>query len=506
MTGPPDTGPLQTGEQTETGRRRFLASAGSLGVVLFAGCLGDDSDENSSGPDNSSDDSGPDNSSDDSGPDDSSDDSGPDDSSDDSGPDDDSATLERRAREIIELQAAGSFEAAYDRLVGAAAEQSSAADMRQGWEQIVAGSGEFDSILGAEHQAVEDGLAVVSVETAFERVRNIWTVALTDEGVASARVTEQEQFAWDPPSYADEAAFEESTVTLDAPGSCELGGTVSLPGSEGSVPGVVIGHGSGPVDRDGTFGPNRPYKELAWGLASRGVAVLRYDKRTHACDVDRSDATIDDVVTDDALTALERLRAEDGVDGDSVCFLGHSLAGGLAPRIAQRDGALAGVVMLAPGLARPLVDSILDQQRQLLDVQGVTGEERERAIAEVEARAAQVRSLDIGDDEVVFGLGGREYFETLAEYDAVEAAAGLDIPLLLGQGGRDYQVTVEDDLPLWRDALSGRSTVEFEVYDGLNHLFQRSEGPRTSAEYYEPEAVLSRRVVEDIAAFVGENA
>lgn len=476
MTGPPDTDPSRRDEQTKIGRRRVLASAGSLGAVLLAGCLGDDGD-----------------------------DSDPDDS-DGSGPDDDPATLERRAREIIELQAAGSFEAAHDRLVGAAAEQSSAADIQQGWEQIVAGSGEFDSILSAEYQAVENGFVVVSVETAFTRVRNIWTVSLTDEGVASAQVTGQKQFAWDPPSYADEAAFEEWTVTLEAPGSCELGGTLTVPGSEGSVPGVVVGHGSGPVDRDGTFGPNRPYKELAWGLASRGVAVLRYDKRTHACDVDRSDVTIDDVVTDDALTALERLRAEDRVAGDSVFFVGHSLSGGLAPRIATRDGALAGVVMLAPGLARPLVDSILDQQRHLLDVQGVTGEEREQAIAELEARTEQVRSLDIGDDEVVFGLGGREYFETLAGYDALETAAELEIPLLLGQGGRDYQITVEDDLPLWQEALSGQSTAQFEVYDDLNHLFQRSKGPRTNTEYYQPEAVLAQRVVEDIAAFVEENA
>ncbi|ERH11134.1 MAG: lysophospholipase [halophilic archaeon J07HX64] len=268
---------------------------------------------------------------------------------------------------------------------------------------------------------------------------------------------------------------------------------------------MVIGHGSGPVDRDGTFGPNRPYKELAWGLASRDVAVLRYDKRTHACEVDLSDATIDDVATDDALTALERLRAADRVAGDSVCFVGHSLSGGLAPRIAQRDGALAGVVMLAPGLARPLVDSILDQQRHLLDIQGVTGEEREQAITEFEERAEQVRSLDIGDDEVVFNLGGREYFETLAEYDALEAAASLEIPILLGQGGQDYQITVEDDLPLWQDALSGQG-VEFEVYDDLNHLFQQSEGSRTKTEYYEPAAVLARRVVEDITTFVEENS
>jgi hypothetical protein len=111
MTGPPDTDPSRTAEQTKMGRRWFLASAGSLGAVLLAGCLGDDGDSGSE-----SDDSGSNNgtSIDDSG----SDDNDSNDGSDGDNGHDDTATLERRAREIIELQAGGSFEAAHDRLVG----------------------------------------------------------------------------------------------------------------------------------------------------------------------------------------------------------------------------------------------------------------------------------------------------------------------------------------------------------------------------------------------------
>ena len=55
-------------------------------------------------------------------------------------------------------------------------------------------------------------------------------------------------------------------------------------------PGVVLVHGSGPNDRDESIGPNKPFRDLAEGLASRGIAVLRYDKRTrtHAGRVARS--------------------------------------------------------------------------------------------------------------------------------------------------------------------------------------------------------------------------
>jgi hypothetical protein len=36
------------------------------------------------------------------------------------------------------------------------------------------------------------------------------------------------------------------------------------------------------MDRDESIGPNKAFKDLAWGLASRGLAVLRFDKVTFA--------------------------------------------------------------------------------------------------------------------------------------------------------------------------------------------------------------------------------
>jgi dienelactone hydrolase len=524
MTGPPltDTPRSVPGEQTN--RRRFLAGVGVAGTTLLAGCLGDDDsgtdsgnpdDEDADGADDSSDDGaddandgGPDNGSDGGADDDDDsgdDDSGDDDSGDDDGVEDDPATLEQRALEFMELQGQEAFEAVYDRLDEAAAGQVSVEDLESGWEQVLLGSGAFGSVQDAEYQRVESGVAVVSVEVAFTQVRNVFNVYLTDGGVRGSEVVEQEQYDWDPPSYADSSAFSETTVTLDATESCELGGTLSVPAGEGSVPGVVIVHGSGAVDRDGTFGPNRPYKELAWGLASRGIAVLRYDKRTFACDVALSDLTIDDVVTNDALTALDRLRAHERVDAGRVFVVGHSLGGGLAPRIAVRDGGLAGAVMLAPGPARPIVDAIVEQFEHLLDQQDLTEAEREEALADVVADAETVRSGNIGEDEVLFGLGGQEYFETLSEYDGPATATGLDIPLLLAQGERDYQVTPDGDFAIWQDTLSGLSNVSFRRYEDLNHLFQQSNGPMTNTEYYEPGAVLDGRVVEDIAEFIGNN-
>jgi dienelactone hydrolase len=481
-----------------TSRRRLLGTACAVATVLVAGCSGDDDGDDTSPtptPEPTDTPTPTPEMTETSTPE-------PTETESQAGPD--PAALERRAREFLELLAEGSFEAAYDRFNESS--QGGVATLEQAWGQVTAGAGAFVSIDIAEYQDTTNGVDLVSVEAVFDRVRNTFTIVLQDAGVNGFELTSQDERAWEPPAYADESAFIEEQVTLDTTESCDLGGTITLPDGDEPVPGIVIVHGSGPNDRDGTLGPNRPYKELAWGLASRGVAVLRYDKRTNACNVDLSDVTIDDVATDDALTAVERLRIHDRVVADGVFLAGHSLGGVLAPRIATRDSSLAGAVMLAPGPVRPMAETVLDQQRHLLDQQDLTDEEREQALSQFRATATKIRSLDIGDDEVLLGLGGREYFRTLEEYDGPETAAGLDTPLFLAMGGRDYQVTVEKDLPVWQDALSGKSTVTVEVYDDLNHSFQKGDGPSTGTEYYEPDAVFARRVVEDVVSFVDRNA
>lgn len=475
-----------------TDRRKFLRSMGALSVVVIPGCSSDGDD---SGPSPVSTTDG---------------------SPDPTEPPEpaetvtetpaetglDPATLEQRARNFLTLQGEGSFEAAHERLLTSTAIDFSVTDMENSWQQIVTTSGEFESVVEREYQEGRDGAALVIVETAFARVRNTFQVVLTRDGVQSYQITAQEEYNWEQPSYVDTPAFTETTVTIDATPSCELGGTLSLPAGEEQVPGVVIVHGSGPVDRNGTFGPNKPYKELAWGLASRGIAVLRYDKRSNTCDIDLSDVTVNDVTTDDAVTALDHLRSQERVAADSVFVVGHSLGGVLAPRIATRDERLAGIVMLAPGPTRPMAETVLDQQRHLIEQRNLSESEREEALADAREIAEKIRSLDMNDDEVVLGLGGREYFQSLAEYEGPEAAAELEIPLFVGQGDRDYQVTPDGDFPIWKDALSNQSNVRFELYEGLNHVFQDGTGPSTGVEYFDADAVLDQCVVEDITIFV----
>ena len=49
--------------------------------------------------------------------------------------------------------------------------------------------------------------------------------------------------------------------------------------------------------------------------------------------------------------------------------------------------------------------------------------------------------------------------------------------MLILQGGRDYQVTVDDDLSGWQNGLAHRPDVTIRVYDADDHMFFVGSGP-----------------------------
>lgn len=412
----------------------------------------------------------------------------------------DPAGLRDRAREFLSLLRDGEFETAHGRFAPVAAEQISVDQLEGTWGQITDQFGAYLGTSGLENTESR-GYRVVTGAARFERAQARVVVSFSREGVAGFRILPGGG-QWSPAGYVDQSAFTERELSLSTPVNCSLGATLTLPEGDGDVPGVVFVHGSGPNDRDETVGPTKLFKDLAWGLASRGIASLRYDKRTAACDVDLADATIDDVVTDDALTAVERLRGLDRVPGDDVVLVGHSIGATLAPRIAARDGTLAGVIMLA-ALARPVTDALLQQNRYLVERDGTVTEAEQQQLDEVERLVERIRTGDIPDDEVLF-LGGDEYWQTLQEYDPVATAQALSLPRLVMQGERDYQVTVEADFSRWQEALGDQPSVRFQRYEQLNHLFMAGEGQPGPEEYFQPNNA-SQQVVEDIATFVAEH-
>lgn len=283
-----------------------------------------------------------------------------------------------------------------------------------------------------------------------------------------------------------------------------LPATLTLPEGKGPFPGVVLVGGSGSHDRDESVGPNKPFRDIARGLAAHGVASLRYDKRTFAYAakiLTDKHLRIDDEVTDDALTAAHMLAGTAGIDAHRVFVLGHSLGAMLAPRIGQRDPALAGLIMLAAP-ARPLLAVSAQQVREQDKQAGVT----EQQIAAGEKAIADERKLLEHADPKhppagTFASVPQSYWMSLHDYDQVKVAKNLSMPMLFMQGGSDFQVSPKADYARWKRILAGHAGVSFHLYPGLSHLFMPAGKTRTIADYKAPGHV-DPRVIDDIAAWI----
>lgn len=335
----------------------------------------------------------------------------------------------------------------------------------------------------------------------------LWVLGLLPGSAATAFAqTQAEQVANVAPIAYNQQLMHEREVVVGADGF-QLPGTLTLPlsaSADKKVPCVVLVHGSGPNDRDETLGPNKPFRDLAWLLAEEGIATLRYDKRTKVYGAryipEGREADYDVEAVDDAVAIVEQVATYPEIDAERVYLLGHSLGGTLAPRIAQRSGRLAGVILLA-GAARPLEDLLIEQVEYINSLS--PSKEAEAQIAVLKRQAANVKKLGAyGYDESLPPLMNLplSYWKFANAYKPLEVVATLNIPILVMQGERDYQVTTTD-LSLWQMALMFNAKARFQSYPALNHLFMEGEGKATPQEYNQP-ARVPAYVAKDMAKFI----
>lgn len=275
-----------------------------------------------------------------------------------------------------------------------------------------------------------------------------------------------------------------------------LPGLLALPEGEGPFPVVVLVHGSGAHDRDENVMGNRPFHDLAHGLAARGVATVRYDKRSYV-HAGHQAATVQEETIDDAVAAVALARSRPELDPARVHVLGHSLGGYAAPRIAAQARA-DGLIVVA-GMARRLVELVLEQVRHNANVDGTLTMDEAINIERIEGLAAKQRAAP---DSTAFLGYPPSYLKDLDENDAPAAAAALEVPVLVLQGGRDYQVTLAD-FARWEAALKDRPQACLKVYPQLDHLLRAGEGVSSGDSYAVPGPV-DEGLIADVAGFVLE--
>jgi len=309
---------------------------------------------------------------------------------------------------------------------------------------------------------------------------------------------------YEPPLHDKTGTYTESSVQFgEAPWT--VSGKLMRPRGLSIVPAVVLVHGSGPHDEDETIGPNKPFRDLAAGLASNGVAVLRYQKRTFAHRLRlaaKGTITVREEVIDDALEAVRFLRTHDGIDKTRIYVLGHSLGATLTPHIAAEEKNVAGAILLA-GSARDFYDVLEDQLAYIASLPGPGQQGNQRLRAEVRKAIARVRAGENADEIKILGVPA-SYWNEVNAYakTSLKAAEKLKCRLFIAGGGRDYQIT-KKDYDLYQDTLRNRKNVTFRWYKKLNHLFMPGKSKATPQEYAKPNHV-DEQVIQDLVKWIKE--
>ncbi|HSV88370.1 MAG TPA: alpha/beta fold hydrolase [Bacteroidales bacterium] len=416
-------------------------------------------------------------------------------------------TLERKSLSFVESLRAGTagedMEIFSDQMRAALQGFS----LAQLWQQLEGQLGPFEAVNRFVHQPGERFYIILVVTRFLNGEIALRLVFDKDEKIAGLQVVEAPPVSFTaPPSYADPKKFTETEVLIPC-GDIYLPAKMTMPVARDSVPLVVLVHGSGPHDMDQTIGPNKPFRDIAWGLATQGIAVIRYEKRTknHSEHLDLNTLTPWKETGADAVMAVRFAANQSGIDPNRIFVLGHSLGGMMAPKIAHKAGNLAGIIIMG-GNSGKLYDLVIRQLIHLAPIQDPDNRHGMRELIEdAKNKASIIRdgnlALNTPRNETLLNLPP-SYWLYIKDYDQVATAAGLKISVLILQGERDYQVDMQE-FKGWKAALGNKNNVRFICYPALNHLFFAGQGAPGPSEYNLPNNV-DVKVIQDIARWVLE--
>lgn len=375
------------------------------------------------------------------------------------------------------------------------------------WRGSVKELGEFQDTLD-QMQEEKNGVHYVIYGVQFENAKMNILASITDDLKVSGFFLQpyKTKIPYRLPSYYEADKLKEIEYTVKN-GKYSLPGILTMPvGVKGKVPLLILGHGSGPNDRDESIGPNKVFRDLAYGLAAQGIATYRFDKRSliygarMAKDLDSF--TVWEECVSDLIYMVDTFSQDDRFSGVSV--LGHSLSAFLIPRIAANAKYLkSGIIMAGP--ARPLEVLLLEQYKYLQSIDS-NGDDWLRPIKELEESIEYLHSEDFDANTdgslLPLSLPGAYWYD-LKDYDPIAVAKKLKTPFLVLQGEKDYQVLMTD-YNLWKSGLKKKRRNKFHSYPNLGHgMFKGSDDPGPSQ--YEVQDNVELQVILDIAKFLKSN-
>ena len=412
----------------------------------------------------------------------------------------DNATAINISTDFLRLLYLEQYDEAVKRFDSVMAEQFPAKKLKDVMVQLHASVGDIDTVGESYIGKSTKGIIEVITPLFYKSIALDAKVYVKDSMITGFFMSRHVPTEYFIPEYADTSKFREIDLVVGENSELELKAKLTLPIGGGNFPCVVLVHGSGPNDMDETVGPNKPFKDIAYGLASRGIAVLRYDKRTKAHPSKWNDSlTLYDETVEDAVKAFELARDYPGIDKNRVVVLGHSLGAIAIPIIASETDA-AGYIMAA-GSPRKLYDLVYDQYHYLVLTDGSISKEEQELLDKYDQKLLNLKKVlqgeKIENDEGLPLNLSTEYWKYLNNYNTLEEAKKIKEPLLIIHNERDYQVTMKD-YEIWKENISG-DNITIRLLPELNHIFIEGEGKSSPQEYQ------SRGSVDEKVVFLIEN-
>ncbi|MDR3304700.1 MAG: dienelactone hydrolase family protein [Clostridiales Family XIII bacterium] len=304
----------------------------------------------------------------------------------------------------------------------------------------------------------------------------------------------------------------EEQVLIGANSEFPLNGLLTLPDNidaENAVPAAVIVQGAGILDIDGSFGPNKPTKDIAEGLAERGIATIRYPKRSYMYTsvlLNALELTVREEIIFDAVAAAQYIKQDSRIDPKRVFMIGHDLGGSLAFRIHLEGGNFTGLAILA-GTPRRAETALIDQTQEA--VQLLKGPLH--WIAKYQARKIKKNTdavMNLSDDDAmridIIKPFSAYYYKEMGRFPVAKMIQKANIPVLILQGELDFQITIEHDFDEYRKILDSRKDVTFQLYPGLNHYFMPASGADIDQykKEYKRSGKVDKQVLNDIASWI----
>lgn len=375
--------------------------------------------------------------------------------------------------------------------------------MKQIWESMPRYIGEYQSY-GEISTKKTDSLETVTVRCIFAKTQMDLQLAYNKQQkiVGIFFLPPKNTSSYSPPEYAISNKYYETKITIKS-GKYELPGMMCVPNNIKNPPLVILLAGSGPNDKDESIGPNKVLKDIAFGLASHGIASIRYDKRTLTYGKElagKTDLGINEEVIEDAVAAINMAHKHPLTKDSRVYIIGHSLGAMCAPLVAKK-AKVNGLVLMA-GNARPLEDLIVEQYTYLYSEAKAEGDlnAEVKSIAIKAAVVKDAKALKTAKpDQLPLGVPA-PYWQSLSSYKQLDVARKIKQPILVLQGERDYQVTMTD-YGLWKNNLAGNNKNSFISYPNLNHLFMAGEGKSLPSEY-EKQGHVEEKVITDLSNWI----